>query len=146
MTNPADSRIALARDLFAAWSSGDPDAPERFLAKDAVLYDIVGGEHRGWSAIREFFAAGLRMWPDLVLEPEQYWTSADGVALSWVMSATVSDAVAGRFGADNVGRRWRSEGMTWLHVVDDKVTREVDYHDGGAPLRSLRAEAEGASS
>ena len=133
----SDWRIDLARDLFAAWSSGDPDAPEQFLHADAVLYDIVGGEHQGWPAIREFFARGVQVWPDLVLAPEQYWTSDDGVALSWVMSATVTEASAGRLGEANVGKKWRSEGMTWLRIVEGEVAREVDYHDSGAVARSL---------
>ena len=136
-----DPRVALARDLFAAWSSGDPDRPAAYLAQDAVLYDIVGGEHRGWPAIREFFAQGVKAWPDLVLEPEQFWTNDDGVALSWVMSATVTQAAAARLGAEHVGRKWRSEGMTWLHIVDGRVTREVDYHDSAATVRSLKAGA-----
>jgi steroid delta-isomerase-like uncharacterized protein len=135
----SDPRIDLARDLFAAWSSGDPDAPQPFLHDDAVLYDIVGGEHQGWPAIRAFFARGVQTWPDLVLAPEQYWTSDDGVALSWVMTATVTDATAGRLGEANVGKQWRSEGMTWLRIVDGKVAREVDYHDSGAVMRSLAA-------
>jgi ketosteroid isomerase-like protein len=133
----SDARVDLAGDLFAAWSSGDPDRPEPFLHPDAVLYDIVGGEHRGWPAIRAFFARGVAMWPDLVLAPEQYWTSDDGVALSWVMSATVTEAASSRLGAEHVGKQWRSEGMTWLRIVDGKVAREVDYHDSGAVLRSL---------
>jgi steroid delta-isomerase-like uncharacterized protein len=133
----SDWRIDLARDLFAAWSSGDPDAPEQFLHADAVLYDIVGGDHQGGPAIREFFARGVQVWPDLVLAPEQYWTSDDGVALSWVMSATVTEASAGRLGEANVGKQWRSEGMTWLRIVEGKVAREVDYHDSGAVARSL---------
>jgi ketosteroid isomerase-like protein len=133
----SDWRIDMARDLFAAWSSGDPDAPAQFLHADAVLYDIVGGEHQGWPAIREFFARGVHVWPDLVLAPEQYWTSDDGVALSWVMSATVTEASASRLGAANVGKKWRSEGMTWLRIVEGKVAREVDYHDSGAVARSL---------
>jgi ketosteroid isomerase-like protein len=133
----SDWRIDLARDLFAAWSSGDPDAPEPFLHPDAVLYDIVGGEHEGWPAIRAFFERGVRSWPDLVLAPDQYWTSDDGVALSWVMTATVTDAAGSRLGAENVGKQWRSEGMTWLRIVDGKVAREVDYHDSGAVARSL---------
>jgi steroid delta-isomerase-like uncharacterized protein len=132
-----DPRIELARDLFAAWSSGDPDAPARFLHPDAVLYDIVGGEHQGWPAIREFFARGLTSWPDLVLAPEQFWTNDDGVALSWVMTATVTDAGAPRVGEANIGKTWRSEGMTWLRIVDGRVAREVDYHDSGAVARSL---------
>jgi ketosteroid isomerase-like protein len=134
-----DPRILLATDLFAAWSSGDADAPERFLHSDAVLHDIVGGSHSGWPAIRAFFAKGLTVWTDLVLAPEQFWVSDDGVALSWEMSATVPPSLAERFGADNVGRRWRSDGMTWLRIEDGLVRREVDYHDSGAIARSLIA-------
>lgn len=132
-----DLRIDLARSLFAAWSSGDPDAPARFLHPDAVLYDIVGGEHHGWDAIRAFFARGVKVWPDLELVPQQYWTSEDGVALNWIMSATVTSEMAASMGSHNVGKKWRSEGMSWLRVVDGRVTREVDYHDGGAVMRSL---------
>jgi ketosteroid isomerase-like protein len=135
----SDPRVQLATDLFAAWSSGDPDAPAAFLSADAVLADIVGGEHHGWPAIRAFFAQGLAVWPDLVLLPEQFWTSDDGVALSWVMGATVTPEAAARVGAEHVGKRWRSEGMSWLRVVDGVVVREVDYHDSAATMRSLRA-------
>ena len=130
-----DPRITLARDLFAAWSSGDADAPAAYMHPDATLYDIVGGEHVGWPAIRAFFANGLVRWPDLVLLPDEYWTNERGVALRWVMSATVSDPAM--FGADAVGKKWSSEGMTWLVVEDGQVTREVDYHDRGAMTKSL---------
>ncbi len=133
-----DPKVQLATDLFAAWSSGDADAPAQYMHDDAVLYDIVGGEHKGWPAIRAFFANGVKIWPDLVLAPEQFWTSDDGVALSWVMSATVTEAVAPKFGATNVGRKWRSEGMTWLRITNGKVSREVDYHDSAASLNSLK--------
>ncbi len=131
-----DPRVDVATKLFGAWSSGDPDAPEQYLGAGASLYDIVGGEHRGWPAIRAFFAAGLEKWPDLVLLPEELWTNERGVALSWVMTATVPDE---RLGAANVGRAWRSEGMTHLHFTGSKVTREVDYHDRGAIASSLAA-------
>ncbi len=134
-----DSRITLAIDLFSAWSSGDADAPEPLMHPDAVLYDIVGGSHSGWPAIRAFFANGLTTWTDLVLAPDQFWLNGSGVALSWEMSATVPPQLADRFGAGNVGRRWRSEGMTWLHLDDGVVRREVDYHDSGAIARSLSA-------
>ena len=134
-----DPRIRLAHDLFAAWSSGDADAPEPYLHADAVLADIVGGEHAGWPAIRAFFAAGLARFPDLTLIPERFWTSDDGVALTWTMSATVNETTAAGFGAEHVGKRWSSPGMTWLQIVDGKVAREVDYHDSGAPAASLAA-------
>lgn len=134
---PDDSRIQLASDLFAAWSSGDADAPAASLHDDAVLHDIVGGTHEGWPAIRAFFANGLERFSDLTLVPDQFWTSDDGVALTWVMSATVTEATAARFGAEHLGRRWSSDGMTWLRIADGLVVREVDYHDAGAPAASL---------
>ena len=132
-----DPRIQLTRDLFAAWSSGDADAPQPFLHPDAVLTDIVGGTHEGWPAIRAFFAAGIALWPDLQLIPDRFWTSADGVALNWVMSATVTEQDGARFGPEHVGKTWRSEGMTWLSIVDGRVSRETDYHDRGAMRASL---------
>jgi len=129
-----DPRIDLAEKLFAAWSSGNPDAPKPYLAPDCILYDIVGGEHRGWETIRRFFAEGLTMWPDLVLLPEQYWLSEKGVALNWVMSGTMLDD---SFGPGTRGRKWRSEGMSFLEISNGVVTREVDYHDSGAMTKSL---------
>ena len=54
-----DPRISIADKLFAAWSSGDLDAPAQYLTADAVLFDVVGGEHQGWPAIRAYFAKGL---------------------------------------------------------------------------------------
>jgi len=129
-----DPRVVIAGKLFEAWSSGDADAPAAFLAPDAVLYDIVGGEHQGWPAIRKFFADGIVHWPDLALIPDEYWVNERGVALRWVMSATVTDD---RFGSEAKGKAWVSEGMTWLVFDGDLVVREVDYHDSGAVPKSL---------
>ena len=131
-----DSRVDLARDLFSAWSSGDADAPATFMHHDAVLRDIVGGEHAGWPNIRTFFARGLQIWPDLTLVPDDYWTNPQGVALRWMMSATVTNPKM--FGEAAVGKRWRSEGMSWLVIADGKVSHEVDYHDSGAVAKSLK--------
>ncbi len=137
--NDRDPRIDLTEKLFEAWSSGDADTPKPYLSPDCVLYDIVGGEHVGWDAIRGFFAQGLTIWTDLVLLPEQYWTSGKGVACNWVMSATVQDEM---FGPKNKGKKWRSEGMSFLEFNDGVVTREVDYHDRGAVAESLAAQNE----
>jgi SnoaL-like domain len=72
-----DDRIELVEGLFGAWSSGDPDAPRPFLTEEAVLDDVIGGVHRGWPAIRAYFARGLASWPDLRLEPTGEWWSRD---------------------------------------------------------------------
>ena len=131
----ATDRIDIARKLFLAWSSGNADAPGEFLAEDAVLYDIVAGDEKvGWPAIREFFAGGIVAWPDLDLTPSDYWLNGKGAALTWVMTATVPDE---RFGPDAKGKKWRSEGMSFLEFRGDKVVYEVDYHNGANVARSL---------
>lgn len=136
------SRIDKAQALFAAWSSGDADAPREHLTPDAVLDDVIGGVHRGWPAIREYFQHGLDRYPDLTLVPTgEYWHREDGLALTWVMSASVRDASA--FGPQALGMRWQAPGMSYLVFTGDGanelVCTEVDYHDGGSRDRSIAA-------
>jgi SnoaL-like domain len=129
--------IAQTRALFAAWSSGDPDAPRPHLRDDAVLDDVIGGVYHGWPAIRAYFQRGLDRYPDLTLVPTgDFWHREDGVALTWVMSATVRDE---SFGAEAIGLRWQASGMSYLMFDGDLVVREVDYHDGGSRARSIEA-------
>ena len=128
------AEIETAKKLFAAWSSGDVDAPREFLTEDAVLHDIVAGDPKeGWPAIREFFAATLKISPGVVLAPQAFWVSETGVALRWHMSAVAGEM----FPAKVRGRKWHSEGMSTLEFREGKVCREVDYHHGGNVLRSL---------
>lgn len=133
------ARIEVAWQLFAGWSSTDLDAPRPFLAEDAVLFDIIGGEHRGWPAIRTYFGHGRARYPDLVLEPTgDFWARPDGLALLWHMSATQTDDSVG---AEFVGRKWTVEGLSYLVFTDElTVVREADYHDKGSRERSLRAQ------
>jgi hypothetical protein len=130
-----DRRITIATDLFAAWSSGDADAPERFFAPDAVLDDVASGRFEGWPAIRAFFARGLAYWSDLRLEPDEFWTNDDGLALHYRMSATVTDPAT--YGAEHVGRRWEVGVMSSLAFSGDLVVLERDFHDRGSRARSL---------
>ena len=130
-------RIEVASALFSAWSSADLDGPRRYLAEDGVLYDIIGGEYRGWPAIRAYFERGRRRYPDLVLEPTgDFWSRPDGLALLWTMSATQA---TDELGTELVGRRWTVEGMSYLVFDGTTVIREADYHDAKSRERSLRA-------
>ena len=133
-----DRRERVARDVFAAWSSGDADAPEPFFTKDAVLTDVASGRFEGWPAIREFFAKGLAKWSDLTLVPDEFWTNEDGLALHYVMSATVRDPAL--YGPEAVGARWEVDVMSSLRFDGDRVCFEADYHDRGARARSLGLE------
>ena len=129
----------MARDLFAGWSSGDPDAPEPFFHPDAVLFDVASGRFEGWPTIRAFFAKALGKWHDLSLVPDEFWTNDDGLALHYEMSATVTDPAS--YGPDHVGRRWSVEVMSFLRFRDDLVVYEADFHDRGARARSLGIDA-----
>jgi ketosteroid isomerase-like protein len=137
MSDVRDEREKTVAALFHAWSSGDLDAPRAYLSDHPVLEDAVGGRFTGWPAIRAYFGHGLERYPDLVLEPTgEFWHRADGLSLTWTMSATQSDDSIGR---EYVGRRWTVNGMSFVVFVGERVSLEVDYHDGGARLRSLKS-------
>ena len=129
-------RIEVATALFGAWSGSDLDGPRRYFSGDGVLYDIIGGEYRGWPAIRAYFERGRQRYPDLVLEPTgDFWSRPDGLAMLWTMSATQA---TGDLGPELAGRRWTVEGMSYLVFDGLTVIREADYHDAGSRERSLR--------
>jgi ketosteroid isomerase-like protein len=130
-----EKRIEIAKQLFAGWSSGDVDAPEPFMTPDAVLNDVASGRFEGWPAIRAFFGQGLAKWDDLELLPDEFWVNDDGLALHYVMSATVKDP--DRFGPEHVGKKWSVEVMSLLHFDGDRVCYEADFHAPGARNRSL---------
>jgi ketosteroid isomerase-like protein len=130
------AEIEIAKKLFAAWSSGDVDAPAEFLTEDAVLHDVVVGSDKvGWPAIREFFSFAVKMSPELVLAPDAFWVNETGLAVRWQMSGIAQGEM---FGPGTAGKKWTSPGMSTLEFRDGKVCREVDYHHGGAMARSLQ--------
>jgi ketosteroid isomerase-like protein len=134
-----ERRIAIAKDVFAAWSSGDADAPEQFFTPDATLFDVASGQFDGWPAIRAFFAKGLAKWDDLVLAPDEFWANDSGLALHYVMSATIKDAST--YGAEHVGKVWKVDVMSFLRFDGDRLCYEADFHDRGSRARSLGIEA-----
>ena len=131
----SDERIEIAKRLFAGWSSGNPDAPKDLMTPDAVLHDIASGTFKGWPAIRDFFASGLSRWDDLQLLPDEFWSNDDGLALHYVMSATVKDPST--YGAEHVGKKWSVEVMSFLRFEGDRVCFEADFHDKGSRAKSL---------
>lgn len=134
MSTTAD-QIRIATSLFAAWSSGDPDAPEPFFAPDGVLDDVASGRFDGWPAIRTFFASGLTRTHNLVLAPTEFWANESGLALLYTMSGDVVRPES--FGPEHVGRRWSVPCMSYLRFDGDRVCYEADFHDKGARAKSL---------
>jgi hypothetical protein len=130
-----ERRIDVATQLFAAWSSGDPDAPEPYLTPDAVLDDVASGKFEGWPAIRAFFANGLSRTAHLTLVPDRFWADEGGLAVHYVMSGDVVRPES--FGPEHVGRRWSVGCMSYLEFEGERVCYEADFHDKGSRARSL---------
>jgi CheY-like chemotaxis protein len=131
-------KIALARGMFEAWSfRGSVELLERYAHPDIVLVDMHIGEHRGLDVVKQLVVKGLAMWPDMDYEIGDVWVNEEGAAINWVMTGTVTEALASKYGAERVGRQWRSPGMSALTMVDGLVVHEVDYYDPGAVRKSL---------
>lgn len=123
-----DAKITLAQSLFAGWSSGRPDGPLPFFSSDAVLQDPAGGTFSGHAAIRGFVEMGLAGAADMRFDPEDFWVNADGVALTWTLTATPG------------GKPFSLDGMSFLTMKDGLVTHEKDFYDTrplAAHLKSL---------
>ena len=128
-------RIRIATELFAAWSSGEPDSAEAYFTPDGVLDDVASGRFEGWPAIRTFFASGLTRTHNLLLAPTEFWPNESGLALHYVMSGDVVRPES--FGPEYVGRRWSVGCMSFLRFDADRVCYEADFHDKGARAKSL---------
>ena len=134
-----DPRL-LVDALFESWSSGDPERVGQHFHPDAVLWDSVNGEFRGWPAIRQLYVASLERWSGLTTRATRFWP-ADGttVAFTWQMSGRVADD---RFGAEFTGRAARFEGMAHITFAAGLVMEEIEYFDRCAGALSLGLEIE----
>ncbi len=130
-----DPRIEVARQVFAAWSSGDADAPQCLFTPDAVLDDVASGRFEGWPAIRAFFARGMSRTANLRLDPTEFWANDGGLAVHYVMSGEV--LLPETYGAEYVGRRWSVPCMSYLRFAGPLVCFEADFHDKSARAKSL---------
>jgi hypothetical protein len=135
------AKIALARGMFEAWSyRGAVEMLDRYAHPDIVLFDLHIGEHRGLDVVKQLVVKGLAMWPDMDYEVGDIWVNDEGAAINWVMTGTVTEALAPKYGAHRVGRKWRSAGMSALTMRDGLIVHEVDYYDPGAVRKSLGME------
>lgn len=130
-----ERQIAIAKQLFEGWSSGDANAPEQFFHPNAVLNDVCSGRFETWPVIRDYFASALARSKNLRLIPDEFWANDTGLALHYVMSGEVVNPAT--FGPAYVGRTWKVEVMSLLRFEGDLVTLECDFHDRGSRARSL---------
>ena len=137
LTDDQVDRERLIRQLFTAWSSGDPDQVAPYFHPDAVLRDTANDEFRGWPAIRALYVASLERWGELVTEAARFWHGADGsVAFTWTMRVVVLDD---RLGPEHRDEVCPFEGMTNVDVEDGLVREEIEYFDRACGRRSRSA-------
>ena len=121
--------------LFAAWSSGDPDQVAPYFHPDAILRDSVNGEFRGWPAIRSLYVASLDRWGEPVTEATRFWHGADGsVAFTWTTTGRVLDD---RLGPEHRDTVCEFEGMTYVVVENGLIREEIEFFDRAAPAASI---------
>lgn len=131
MTDPRQ----LVDELFVSWSSQDPDRVEAHFHPEAVLWDSVNGECRGWPEIRNLYVASLERWDDLATRATRFWAGDDDdIAFTWRMTGRVADD---RFGPEMRGRMANFEGMAHITFVDGLVLEEIEYFDRSAAALSL---------
>ena len=107
--------------LFAAWSSGDVDAPAAYVTDDFRLMDTAfDQECLGWEAARAFFAYAMELNPGVHMRPIDIWSTdeRDLAVVRWVMTGSNAET----------GKPWEVEGVSTLRLRDGKVSEEVDYY------------------
>ena len=135
LTDEQVDRERLVHQVFAAWSSGDPDQVAPYFHPDAVLRDTVNGEFHGWPAIRDLYVGSLERWGELVTTASRFWHgSDDSVAFTWTMRGRVLDD---RLGPEHRNEVCTFEGMTYVVVEDGLVREEIEYFDRAAPALSI---------
>ena len=110
------------------------------MTPDAVLHDIASGTFEGWPAIRASSPRARQVGRPATV-PDEFWANDSGLALHYVMSATVKDPSI--YGAEHVGKKWSVEVMSYLRFDGDRVCFEADFHDKGSRARSLGIESRG---
>ena len=107
--------------LFAAWSSGDADAPGAYVTEDFRLCDTAfAQECNGWPAAREFFAYAMALNPGVCMQPKDIWLTdePDLAIVRWLMTGSNADT----------GKPWEVEGLSTLRFRDGLVCEEIDYY------------------
>jgi hypothetical protein len=66
--------------LFAAWGSRDPEVLRPLFHPDAVFFDAVNGECRGWPAIRAMYERSVDTWSRVDAAPTKVWVDASSAA------------------------------------------------------------------
>lgn len=120
---------SVVSSYMAAWNAHDASQAARYLAKDVVYYDAATGSPvKGKeSAEKEVIGAFIRAVPDLQWKmTSQPVYNQDTIAFQWQFSGKNSGEWAGAPATNN---NIKFEGVSFIKVVDGKITWQGDYYD-----------------
>lgn len=115
---------------MAAWNAHDAEKASKYLAEDAVYYDVtVGTPQKGRVAARDnvikiFVGAVPNLKWEMTSKP---LVSKDGISFQWRFSGTNTGAWSKETPA--TGKPLSFEGVSFVRVHNGKITYQGDYYD-----------------
>ncbi len=121
MVDPVDERVAMLREIAAAFDSHDLDRIMHQFTADAVFEgprgpDAWGRRFVGRDAVRAAFAARFAGIPDVRYTDDDHFVAGDRGASEWTLSGTMTD-----------GQRIEVRGCDLWTFRDGKVARKDSY-------------------
>ncbi|HUL72766.1 MAG TPA: nuclear transport factor 2 family protein [Vicinamibacterales bacterium] len=127
--------MKLVQDLYAAFGRGDVPALLAAISPDVEWgepdnpFNPTAGTRRGHAGFLEWVSLGRQFEEILVLEPRQFLTGSDSVAVVGYMKCR----------AKATGRTYESEFVHLVTVIDGKIVRFREFFDTYAASEAFRA-------
>lgn len=128
--SPSSNDKKVIEQLFAAWTSHDPDKVANLFGEDAVYEDVTANHiSRGRTEVREWAAGAFVVFENFKMElVSSYVRNGRGVA-EWVWSATDNDM--------HKGKKFSVRGVSVIEVRGGKISSCKDYYDFATVMRQL---------
>jgi steroid delta-isomerase-like uncharacterized protein len=130
-----ETMTCLATALLEAWNAHDIDRILAFYAPDHEGIDIgEAAPQRGLLEVRQSVIRYLQAFPDLRIFLETTIIQDNQLVLIWTVSGTHRGML---MGIPPTRRLVRLRGISWLTVIEGKITRSLRFWDVAGLLRSL---------
>ena len=121
----------VTRFVDEFWSSGDLEAADRLMTKDAIVY---GPEVESVEGLKAFAAMFRSAFPDWHSTPEEMIAEGDRLAERWTGRGTHQGAL---FGAAPTGKIVTLPGVVFYRIRDGKIAEFRGYFDQYSLLQQL---------
>lgn len=114
--------------LFAAWSSHDPEKVANVFAEDAVYEDVTANHiSRGRAEVRKWAAGGFSVFENFRMEVASISVHDGRGVAEWVWTATDK----------KLGKNFSVRGVSIIEVRGGKISRCKDYYDFATAMRQM---------